>query len=271
MKNSNIESKLRKIIQNKNSELDKIKKEYIKLQTEYQSTKNLLNKVFDYSSYFYFICDAIGKYTFINKAVEKVTGYKKSEVLGKNFLSFLSSSEYSIVEKGLVANRMGKVVDHMRTPYKKKNGEIGVVEIKAVPAILDKHLHVICMGQDITEKEQSVFEVNLLRTILNQSEHCMFFLNAEGYITYVNNIVLHSFGMNTKKMYTKLFIDLHDFIDSQMPLEEVLKRIYKKKNYKTDIIMKDMKGNQSSKQLIGKVVKFSGEKHILITLVDIIV
>lgn len=99
------------------------------------------------------VTDEKGNILYINEAVEKISGYKKEELIGKNpriFKSGLNPPEfYKEMWDTILSGRIFNAI----TPNRKKNGEIFHVDLKIIPVRLPGNvLRFVAVAKDVTEK-----------------------------------------------------------------------------------------------------------------------
>ncbi|MCS7214773.1 MAG: EAL domain-containing protein [Thermodesulfovibrio sp.] len=99
------------------------------------------------------VTDENGHILYVNEAVERISGYTKEELLGKNpriFKSGLNPPEfYKEMWDTILSGRIFNVI----TPNRKKNGEIFHVDLKIIPVRLPGNiLRFVAVARDVTEK-----------------------------------------------------------------------------------------------------------------------
>jgi len=100
-----------------------------------------------------YVHDLSGRYTSVNRAAEKLTGYTRAEILGKKFVEFVAPDQMEIVSKHLSQ----KLVDHGETAYEcevvTKDGRRVVVEVESHLIFKDgAAVAVQGTARDITER-----------------------------------------------------------------------------------------------------------------------
>lgn len=99
------------------------------------------------------VTDENGNIVYVNESVEKISGYKKAELIGKNpriFKSGLNPPEfYTEMWNNILSGKIFNAI----TPNRKKNGEIFHVDLKIIPIRLPGNiLRFVAVASDITEK-----------------------------------------------------------------------------------------------------------------------
>lgn len=113
------------------------------------------------------IADKNGNITWVNPAIEKMTGYKKEELIGKP-MSILKSGKHtkefydeisSTMESGRVWE--GEIIN------KRKDGSLYMAELTITPIVSEqgKVEHFVCIQQDITEKKELDFQIHQMQRL----------------------------------------------------------------------------------------------------------
>jgi len=113
--------------------------------------------LFDFAPDAYYLIDLKGNLIDGNIAAQKLIGYKKDELIGKNFkdIGLLTSSDLSRAMEGLGKNQKKKSTGPEEYVLIKKNGTTVAVEIKTYPVMINNEIMVLGIARDITERKQS--------------------------------------------------------------------------------------------------------------------
>ncbi|MEF8847672.1 MAG: PAS domain S-box protein [Candidatus Thermoplasmatota archaeon] len=105
----------------------------------------------------YFIIDNHGKFIDVNKTSEKLLGYSKKQLIGKNIkkLNIIPQSETKKVLKTLDQIRKGKTKHPSEVTLLRKNNEKATVEIKAIPIEVNNKNLIFGIARDITRRKQT--------------------------------------------------------------------------------------------------------------------
>lgn len=116
-----------------------------------------LRTVFEYAPDAYFIYDTKGVFVDLNKATERITGYMKHELIGKNILTskFIPSEQITKAAEALAKNAMGKACGPDEFILNRKDGTQVVVEIKSFPKKNKNGTLVLGIARDITVKKRA--------------------------------------------------------------------------------------------------------------------
>jgi PAS domain S-box-containing protein len=103
--------------------------EKVRLQKELIETKNFLESIVEKAGDAISVVDLEGKVLFWNEGAEKIYGYAKEEVLGKNLSEFLyprdealKTEEEKLMEKLMARVKKGEVIPHVEVKRQTKEG-----------------------------------------------------------------------------------------------------------------------------------------------------
>jgi len=148
-------------LQEEITERKRVQEEATKLQSAVQQIADIL-----------FITNHNGIIEYVNPAFEKITGYRKEEVIGKTprlLKSGLMSGEYY---KNVWSTILSGKVLHAEVANKKKDGELFFYD-QAITPLKDLHgniTHFISTGRDVTEHKKAEQEMAALQEQLRQSQ-----------------------------------------------------------------------------------------------------
>ena len=150
-----------------------IKQSAIMLQSkqaegELKDSEGRLKILFDYAPDAYYINDLKGNFFGGNKAAEKVIGYKKEELIGKNFLKLklLSLTDIPKAAKALAKNIMGQPTGPDEFVLNRKDNSKVTVEISTYPVKIKGKTLVLGIARDITERKQAEEKIKHLNLVL---------------------------------------------------------------------------------------------------------
>ena len=163
--------------------------------------------------------DFYGKFLYGNKAAEKVIGYKREELVGKNFLKLklVSPKDLGKAAKILALNRLGKSTDIEKFALTRKDGSTVIVEINTEIITIKKEKVVLGMVKDITDRMQAAEALRENKEKLARSKKMESIgLLASGVAHDLNNILSGIVG------YPELLLlDLPEDSKFRKPLETI--------------------------------------------------
>jgi PAS domain S-box-containing protein/putative nucleotidyltransferase with HDIG domain len=131
-------------------------------------SKEFYQTLFEYAPDAYYINDMEGNFIDGNKAAEKITGYQKEELVGKNFfqLNILPPHEIAKAQESLARNMKGLPSGPDEFTLNRKDNKKIAVEIFTYPLkIKDKDL-VLAIARDITQRRQSEQRIKHLSQVI---------------------------------------------------------------------------------------------------------
>lgn len=192
-------------------ELQELRQQFLELgaqdkQSEKTSSlkEEYLNILFEYAPDGFYLSDLKGTLIDGNKAAQKIIGYNKEDLIGKNFLkmNLLSPKQIPKAASLLAKNALGKATGPDEFILNRSDGTKVPVEIRTFPIKLAGKIIVLGIARDITvrknvedELKNSARKFRELADLLPQS---VFELDSEGHVTYCNRTGLETFGYTDK-------------------------------------------------------------------------
>ncbi len=149
-------------------------------------------------------CDVNGKYTYTNKIVKKILGYKPEEILKKHFYDLFHPEDRKELKKAAFEVFAKKQPFHeFINRARHKNGKTVWLSTCGVP-ILDKKGNLIGYrgaDTDITQRREAeealAKERNLLRTLIDNLPDDIYIKDTDSRFVLVNNATVFSLGATT--------------------------------------------------------------------------
>ncbi len=170
-----------------------------------------------------------GKYIEINDGFTKMSGYKKSDVLGKTSLElgiWVNPRDRQNVVDRLM--KEGKVYNY-EAQFRMKDGSIKTGVMSAHIIELNGEKHILSITRDVTEQkkiEKELIESEQKFKDLTEKSLVGVYLFADGKFKYVNPKIAEIFGYKVEEMIDKLGPDDLTFpADREMVLQNISKRI----------------------------------------------
>jgi PAS domain S-box-containing protein/diguanylate cyclase (GGDEF)-like protein len=134
------------------------------LRVERIRNNTIIAEAIKHSDTWILVTDEKGDILYVNESVEKISGYKKEELIGKNpriFKSGLNPPEfYKEMWDTILSGRIFNAI----TPNRKKSAEIFHVDLKIIPLKLPGNiLRFVAVAKDITEKLMLSDRINKLQ------------------------------------------------------------------------------------------------------------
>ncbi|MDD4896821.1 MAG: PAS domain S-box protein [Atribacterota bacterium] len=140
-----------------------------KPQNKPKDSKEFFQTLFDYAPDPYYITDLEGKFIDGNKAAERITGYRKKELIGKSFfhLDILPAAEIPKAKQAIAKNQQGFTSGPEEFTLKRKDNKKITVEIFTYPIKMEGKLHVLAIARDITLRRQSEQRIKHLGQVIH--------------------------------------------------------------------------------------------------------
>jgi PAS domain S-box-containing protein len=119
-----------------------------------ENSEKRLRILFESAPDGYYLSDLSGTLVDGNKAAEKITGYAKTELIGKSFLKLLPRSQILKAAKLLGLNAAGKSTGPDEFVLNRKDGTQVTVEIRTHPVRIEDQRLVLGIARDITERKR---------------------------------------------------------------------------------------------------------------------
>jgi len=144
-------------------EIKNIRKEVI--EKGLNNSEDRFKLLFDFAPDGYYISDLKGNFIDGNKAAERITGYTRAELVGKNYFKtgLLPSKDIPRAVSALKQNRKGLPMEPQEFNLNRKEGTSIDVEISTYPIRINNKIYVLGIARDITKRKQ-------LEKVLKQSE-----------------------------------------------------------------------------------------------------
>jgi len=112
--------------------------------------------LFEFAPDAYYLNDLEGTFIDGNRTAVELLGYKKEELIGKNFLelNLLSPDQFPKAGELLSKDLEGKATGPDEFILNRKNGEIVLVEIRTLPTEIDGHNIVLGIARDVSERKR---------------------------------------------------------------------------------------------------------------------
>lgn len=127
------------------------------MDEELKSSRERLKILFEFAPDAYYLSDLKGNFIDGNKAAEELTGYDRSELVGKSFLKLklLSRSQILKAAKLLAKNVLGKPTGPDEFILNRKDGTQVSVEIRTFPVKIKGQTLVLGIARDISERKRA--------------------------------------------------------------------------------------------------------------------
>ena len=161
-----------------------------------------------------YVNDINGNFLDGNKVAEKMMGYSREELIGKNMLSIGIISEESIpqVIRELTENLQGQKTGPNEYVLKKKDGTFITAEISSFPIEKQGKVEIVGVARDITEmkriQDDLRFSEEKYRTYVENSPVAFFVVGSDGKYEQVNDTACKLLGYSRKELLKMSIVNL---------------------------------------------------------------
>lgn len=129
-------------------------------EEEMRASEERFRELFENANDVIFIHDLKGKVIALNRAAETMTGYSRTEVLGKSFEDLVSPESRSKTQDSIRAHLGGSTTQHYELPLLSKSGSPRFLEVST--RIVYRRGHPVAIqgiGRDITDRKEAEFKL----------------------------------------------------------------------------------------------------------------
>ncbi len=140
--------------------IKELEKEVIQLRlekNEITSLKERLKILFEFAPDGYFLCDLKGRFIDGNKTAERLSGYKKEELIGKNFLKLNLLSPKQIKKAAMILAKIaiGHPIGPAEFSLNRKDGSQVELEIRTFSLKVNGKTTILAIARDITKRKRA--------------------------------------------------------------------------------------------------------------------
>lgn len=197
-----------------------------------EKANEIFEMAFEYAPDVIYVINAAGNFIHGNKGVEQLTGYKKEDLIGKNFAktNLISPDQ---IPKGmaiLAKNLLGKPTGPDNFIITRKNGSKVPVEIRTNPVTVGGKKFAIGAVRDITERlkleKLNQEKENKYQQIFESVNDEIVYVDKLGRVIDVNGGAKDIFGYEPKDVIGKSFFELNVFDVKNLPqIAKIFKQV----------------------------------------------
>ena len=137
-----------------------------RLEETLKASEERLKLLFEFAPDAYYLSDNKGTFIDGNKAAEEMTGYKREELIGKNFLKLkiLPAGQIPKAAKLLAKNLMGQHTGPDEFTLHRKDGKQIVVDINTFPVKIAGQNLVLGIARDVTRRKRKAQQLTYIAT-----------------------------------------------------------------------------------------------------------
>ncbi len=196
---------------------------------ELEDSEERFRILFEYAPDGYYISDLTGTFVDGNKAAEEITGYKREELIGKNFLklNLLTARQIPLAAKLLAKNALRRPTGPDELVLNTKSGGQVHVEVRTFPIKIRGRVLVLGIARDITERKK--VENDLMDTtcqIIHEEKLSAIGEMTSG-ITHELRQPLNVLKMTAQSLLMDIAKNRCDLDDARDDLEEIVGQVNK--------------------------------------------
>ncbi|MGF3585269.1 MAG: PAS domain-containing protein [Thermoplasmatota archaeon] len=221
------------------------------------------------------IVDKKGKFLEISDKVEVMTGVKKEELIGMNFIktNFITAKSKAILVKNLAKRMLGEILDTYEIEAISKDGKIWQLQVKGIKIEYDNKPADLVVFHDVSKQkkmEEALRESKEQFQKLAENTAAGIIIIKDTKIYYVNPSIERITGYSREEMQGISFLDLvHP--DSRNIVKEEISALEKKEGAslggEIKIITKE--GKECWINYVGTFIVLEGKPALMITSFDI--
>lgn len=167
-----------------------------------------------------------GKYIDVNPAFERLSGYKKEELIGKTSLEINIWANPNDRTRFVEALKSSNIVSNMEATFITKSGADLYGLMSATFAEFNGKSHIVLIVNDITDLHMARLGIHKSNTILEQLPASVLITDKEFRIEYCNSYTLSITGFSEEEIVDKTlgeFVNMHFF---ETYKQEILNQLY---------------------------------------------
>lgn len=183
-------------------------------EEELKSSEERMRILFEYAPDGYYLNDFKGNFVDGNRAAEELTGYRRDELIGKNFLKLklLSPKEIPKAAALLAKNVLGHPTGPDEFILHRKDGTHVVVDIRTFPVKIKGQSLVLGNVRDITKRKQAEEAVRESeekhRTLVESAKDYIFMIDKDNKVLSLNKAGAFLFRTQPEKIIGKSIFEL---------------------------------------------------------------
>ncbi len=232
-------------------------------------SREFYKSLFEYAPDPYYITDMEGNFIDGNKAAERITGYQKEELVGKNFfqLNILPAGELPKAQQALTKNQQGFSTGPDEFSLYRKDHKKIEVEIFTYPLKMKDKPLILVIARDITERKK---EEHSYRTVFENTGTATVIIEEDKTISLANRQFEKLSGYSKEEIENKMkwsdFVVLED-LEKMERYHQLRRQNGESPPSEYEFHIRDRKGN--IKNILLKIDTIPHTKKSVASLLDV--
>ncbi|WP_230742401.1 PAS domain S-box protein [Methanooceanicella nereidis] len=244
------------------------------VEEELKSSEEKFKALFEYAPDAYYINDLKGNFLDGNRAAEKLIGYDRSELIGKNMLGLriLPFNQILKVSGILAKNVMGISTGPDEIDLYRKDGAHVTIEVRAIPIKMKGQLVVLGIARDITERRSSEYALRESEEkfrVLSETSISAIFLHRGEKLIYANPAAEKMTGYSKEELLNMKFSDIVHPDFKKLVEDRAYSRLQGKSvpsRYEFKILTKSGEGRWAD--VTASIIEYKGKPSVMATIFD---
>jgi PAS domain S-box-containing protein len=214
----------------------------------------------------YYIMDLRGNFIDGNNVAEKITGYKKEELIGKNFsqMGLLKKSQIPMALKNLAQNALGKPTGPDEYTMRRKDGTDIDIEIRTHPVKIGNKTFILGIARDVSERKKSEEELQKLASVVRYSKELVNVSTPDGKMIFLNDFGGNMLGIDPKDVRKHTILEVIPDECMSIVKTDLLPKLIKGGTWEGDLKYKNLKtGKLTNVHAIAFSIKDPDTREIL--------
>lgn len=248
-----------------------------KAQDKLIESEEKFKVLFEHTPDAYYLSDIEGTFIDGNRAAEKLIGFSRNELLGKNILKLKILSEEQLPKATalLANNALGKATGPDEFDITRRDGTMAVIEIRTYPVKIKNETFILGLVKNITENkntQKALRESEEKYRAIFESFHDVYYrTDRDGIVTIISPSVRTHAGWDPEDIIGHPVTDFYKDPPQRELFKEKLKESGVINDYELKLLAKDgrvMHVSVSSKIILGNDGKPTGVEGVLRDITD---
>ena len=179
---------------------------------------DFLASILEHAPFAVVCTDDNGEIIYVNRAVERLFGYTKRELIGKNPIIFNAEPNTAEIQRDILSTVLGGKVWRGELLNKKKNGELLYIGMNIYRLRDEKGNLIALVGfmRDVTERKQMEQETERFRTVADNANYGISMVALDNKFIYSNKAYAKMHGYKVDELIGKEYKELYS--KEQLPV-----------------------------------------------------